>query len=77
MAVAACAVGVGTMCSGRHGWSAATAVFTGAATCCVMNARSQNGSMCVSEGEPHLGTNEEHCVTGAPFQPFALISVQG
>lgn len=51
MAVAACAVAVGTTCSGRREWSAATVVSTGAVTCCVTSVKSQSGSMCVSEGE--------------------------
>lgn len=52
-AVAACAVAVGTTCFGRREWSAVIAVSTGAAMCCVTSARSQSGSTCVSEGQPH------------------------
>lgn len=55
MAVAACAVAAGTTCSGRPELSAVIAASTGAATCCVKSARSQSGSMCVSEGQPHCG----------------------
>lgn len=55
MAVAVYAVVVGTMCSGRQELSAAIAVSTGAAMCCVRSAKSQSGSMCVSEDQPDLG----------------------
>lgn len=72
MAVAACVVAVATTCSGRQELSAVIAASTGAAMCCVMSARSQSGSMCVSEGQPHSRRGKG----GTPFQPFALISVQ-
>lgn len=71
-AVAACVVAAGTTCSGRHELSAVIAASTGAATCCVTSAKSQSGSMCVSECQPQRRPGRGR----GTLQPFALISVQ-